>query len=89
VEVDPRGRVRGIVEKPPLGSSLGAWNNSGLYALPARAVSLAATVPRSVRGEHELPDVVLALLAEGTEVRAVAIEGQLRHVGEPTDLDPS
>ncbi|HVS14258.1 MAG TPA: nucleotidyltransferase family protein [Thermoanaerobaculia bacterium] len=87
VEVDAAGRVRGIVEKPPREACGGAWNNSGLYVLPARAIELAAKVPRSPRGEHELPDLVLALLAESIVVRAEEVRERLRHVGSPEDLE--
>lgn len=86
VDVDEEGGVRGIVEKPPAGTRPLAWNNSGLYVLPGRAVELAAGVPLSPRGEHELPDVVLALLDEGLRVRAAEIRERLRHVGTPEDL---
>ncbi|HVS61882.1 MAG TPA: nucleotidyltransferase family protein [Thermoanaerobaculia bacterium] len=79
-------RVRAIVEKPPAGSHPGSWNNTGLYVLPRRAIALARAVRPSVRGEHELPDVVLALLAEGSVVRALEIEEPLRHLGTARDL---
>jgi UDP-N-acetylglucosamine diphosphorylase / glucose-1-phosphate thymidylyltransferase / UDP-N-acetylgalactosamine diphosphorylase / glucosamine-1-phosphate N-acetyltransferase / galactosamine-1-phosphate N-acetyltransferase len=86
VAVDAAGLVRDIVEKPAPGACAGAWNNSGIYLLPPRALALAAAAPRSPRGEHELPDVVLALLAEGATVRAVEVAERLRHVGSPADL---
>jgi UDP-N-acetylglucosamine diphosphorylase / glucose-1-phosphate thymidylyltransferase / UDP-N-acetylgalactosamine diphosphorylase / glucosamine-1-phosphate N-acetyltransferase / galactosamine-1-phosphate N-acetyltransferase len=80
------GIVLRMVEKPPPGTSTTHWNSAGLYAFRTSIFDELATIPKSPRGEYELPTAVEQLLARGGRVRIYAIEGAWRDVGRPEDL---
>lgn len=80
------GIVTRIIEKPPQGTSATHWNSAGLYAFRASIFEELATIPKSPRGEYELPTAVEQLLARGARVRIHPIEGAWRDVGRPEDL---
>lgn len=78
-------RIVEIIEKPPSGTVQSPWNNSGIYLLPGGAARRCAELPKSPRGEYELPDLVQLLLDEGGAVHAAVIEAP-QHVGTPEQL---
>ncbi len=80
------GMISRMVEKPPPGTSTTHWNSAGLYAFRASIFDQLASIPKSPRGEYELPAAVERLLARGARVRIHAIEGAWRDVGRPEDL---
>jgi dTDP-glucose pyrophosphorylase len=75
-----------MIEKPPQGTSATHWNSAGLYAFRGSIFDELATIPKSPRGEYELPTAVEQLLARGARVRIHPIEGAWRDVGRPEDL---
>lgn len=68
------GRLTGIVEKPgdtlDLSSEAARWVGMNCWALTPELVDACRRVPRSVRGEFELPEAVALALSEGTEIHA-------------------
>lgn len=74
LDVDDTGRLRGIVEKPgdalDLASPAARWVGMNCWTVTPPVVDACRRVPRSVRGEFELPEAVALLLREGGTVRA-------------------
>ena len=89
LDVDATSRLRGIVEKPgPTAMAAGAnalvsmnlWRfDRGIYG-PCR------DVPRSARGEHELPEAVALALDRGMAFRAVRARGRVLDLSRQADI---
>lgn len=86
VYFDGDRRIHEIVEKPPRGSSTTRWNNAGIFALAPIVFQYIEHLPRSERGEFELPQAFAAMLADGHEFRALPVEGFWSDLGTPEDL---
>ena len=80
------GRITKIIEKPAPGTSTTHWNNAGIAVASPSMFDYAARVPRSPRGEFEIPDAVTAMIADGRKLVAVPLEGPWLDVGTPEDL---
>jgi glucose-1-phosphate thymidylyltransferase len=63
IEFDGGGQPTAIVEKPPAPRS--NWAVTGLYFYDADVCDVAASIPRSARGELEITDVNVHYLKEG------------------------
>ncbi|MGE3770934.1 MAG: sugar phosphate nucleotidyltransferase [Bdellovibrionales bacterium] len=74
LSLDDRGCVTGLVEKPQSNppSNLAVL---AMYKLPLAIRDALANIPLSPRGEYEINDGVLKLIAEGTAFTAVTIQG--------------
>jgi glucose-1-phosphate thymidylyltransferase len=72
--LDADDRVRGIVEKPgdtlDLASEAARWVGMNCWAVTPTIVDACRRVPRSARGEFELPEAVALAIREGTPVTA-------------------
>ncbi len=86
VTVDGDWRVRGIVEKPPPGSSVTKWNSAGIGVLGPDVWPLIDALAPSPRGEYELTDAMAGLVDDGAIVAAVPIEGPWVDIGTPESL---
>jgi len=86
VYADDDGRIERIVEKPPPGTSTTHWHNAGIAVANSALFTHAARVPRSPRGEFEIPDALTAMIAEGRRLEVVPLEGAWLDVGTPEDL---
>ena len=86
VYADADGRVTRLVEKPPRGTSTTQWNNAGIMAFAPQVFDYARAVPRSPRGEYELPQAVARMIADGQLVRALPVRGPWSDVGTAADL---
>lgn len=80
------GRIERIVEKPSPGTSTTHWHNAGIGVASAALFTYAARVPRSPRGEFEIPDALTAMIADGRRLEIVPLEGAWLDVGTPEDL---
>lgn len=87
VYVTPDGRVSGIIEKPPKGTSTTPWASAGVYAMRPSVFSFLDRLELSPRNEYELTSIFEMMLRGGVEVRIGAMRGSWRDVGRPEDLD--
>lgn len=83
-------QLRGIVEKPgeslDLDSPAARWVGMNLWAVTPAIVDACRRVPRSRRGEFELPEAVGLALSEGVEVRAVCMTAQVLDLSQRSDI---
>ena len=86
VYVDDSWRVTRLVEKPPRGTSTTTWNNAGIFVFSPAVFAYIDRLAPSPRGEYELPQAIAAMLADGRNVRAVAVEGFWSDLGTQEDL---
>lgn len=80
------GRITGIVEKPPPGSSSTNWVNAGIFIVDPKLFLYTSRLELSPRGEYELTDAVRMMIESGCVVRAFGMESYWRDVGTPEDL---
>jgi UDP-N-acetylglucosamine diphosphorylase / glucose-1-phosphate thymidylyltransferase / UDP-N-acetylgalactosamine diphosphorylase / glucosamine-1-phosphate N-acetyltransferase / galactosamine-1-phosphate N-acetyltransferase len=79
LDVDADGTLRGVVEKP--GGEWAAddprfrWVGMNLWCITPDLADACRRVPRSTRGEFELPEAVALAIREGVTVRAMPFEG--------------
>lgn len=83
-------RLRGIVEKPgeslDLNSPAARWVGMNLWAVTPVIVDACRRVPRSRRGEFELPEAVGLALSEGVEVRVVCLTAPVLDLSQRSDI---
>lgn len=63
-----------------------AWYNAGIYIFTPALFKFTATIPKSPRGEYELPDAINAMLAARQRVAGLEIEGKWVDVRDPEVL---
>lgn len=81
------GLVRGIVEKPKAGRSLGNLANAGMYVLPREVFEAVSETLSSPRGEFELTDSLQLLIKKGVSVVPSLVDpGCWLDLGRPWDL---
>ncbi len=76
-------KVTGFVEKPK--EFISNWINTGCYKFTPEIFAAARQVEKSVRGEYELTDAVIALAKQG-KVKARKMQGYWLDFGKPEDL---
>jgi glucose-1-phosphate thymidylyltransferase len=90
--VDADGYLTGIVEKPA-GGEMGGLSGSGTHArvsmncwhFDARIFAACREVPRSVRGEFELPEAVGLAVRRGMKLRALPARGPVLDLSRRAD----
>ena len=84
------GMLHGIVEKPgdtlDLASEAARWVGMNLWAITPAVVRACRQVPRSVRGEYELPEAVAMALREGIPFRAVRMAAPVLDLSRRSDI---
>lgn len=90
LDVDANGVLRGIIEKPTA-AQLAAAGPRALVSMNAwrfdrRIFQACSDVPRSARGEFELPEAVALAMATGTVVRAISARGQVLDLSRQSDI---
>jgi glucose-1-phosphate thymidylyltransferase len=86
VYVDSQMRVTRVIEKPPPATSSTNWNNAGLFAARPILFDYVRKLAPSARGEIELTSAIAAMIDDGRDVRAVAVEGFWSDLGTPEGL---
>jgi len=94
VDIDESGYLAGIVEKPQASGSssaaAGLWRehrsvSMNLWRFDARIFAVCRAVPRSARGEYELPEAVGLAVARGIRFRAVPARGPVLDLSRRAD----
>ena len=68
-------KMRGIVEKPAIGTAPSNLSVIGRYILPARIMQLLSETPRGAGNEIQLTDAI-AMLQKETDIEAYRMQGQ-------------
>lgn len=84
-ELDDRGRVTGLVERPEEPPSTSV--PTAFYVLPPAVFPACRIVTPSSRGEYELPDAIDLLLYSGYEVETVPFEGWKLNINTERDIE--
>jgi dTDP-glucose pyrophosphorylase len=86
IDVDDEGYLTGIVEKPPVNLrkdrmlvSMNCWH------FDSRIFAACRDVPRSVRGEFELPEAVGLAIRQGVRFRALPARGAVLDLSRRAD----
>ncbi|MEK6959947.1 MAG: nucleotidyltransferase family protein [Nanoarchaeota archaeon] len=77
-------RIKSVIEKPKYPPSDLAV--SGVFRLPTSIFNALHTIPKSIRGEYELPHAYMLLIKEGTPFEWVDV-GDWTDVGTIADLE--
>ena len=83
LEVDEKGLLRGIVEKPK--EYVGNLINTGLYKFTSDVFKYLDQISLSPRGEYELTDVV-DILAKKGKMKVKDLRGIWLDFGKPQDI---
>lgn len=90
LDVDAEGRLRRIIEKPGPDRMRAAGPHAlvsmNLWRFDRRIFQACRAVPRSTRGEFELPEAVALALAQGIEFRAVTSRGPILDLSSRSDI---
>lgn len=90
LDVDAHNMLRGIVEKPgdslDLDAPAARWVGMNLWAITPAVVDACRRVPRSVRGEFELPEAVALAIGEGIPIRAVCMAAPVLDLSRRGDI---
>jgi len=84
------GHLEGIIEKPgdaiDLTSDAARWVGMNLWAVTPAVVSACRHVPKSSRGEFELPEAVAMAVREGVPVRVVRVAAPVLDLSRRSDI---
>lgn len=83
VEIDADGYLRSIVEKPADGP--GRVVSMNVWRFDAAIFDACRDVPRSARGEHELPEAVGLAVARGMRIKAIPARGPVLDLSRRSD----
>jgi glucose-1-phosphate thymidylyltransferase len=90
LDVGDDGFLAGIVEKPgdslDLASEAARWVGMNLWAVTPAVVEACRRVPKSVRGEFELPEAVALAVREGVPVRVVRLAAPVLDLSRRGDI---
>lgn len=90
LRVSDAGYLTGIVEKPgaslDLASPEARWVGMNVWAITPSIVSACRRVPKSARGEFELPEAVGLAIAEGVKIRAVPMSAPVLDLSRRADI---
>ncbi len=89
IETDPEGYLTAIVEKPDAALVERAGPHAGVsmncWRLDHRIFDVCRDVPRSSRGEYELPQAIALAMARGIPFRAVPAVGPVLDLSRRAD----
>lgn len=90
LRVADNGQLLGIIEKPGERTDMGAdgarWVGMNCWTITPPVVDACGRVPRSVRGEYELPEAVELAIHEGVYVHAERIAAAVLDLSQRTDI---
>jgi glucose-1-phosphate thymidylyltransferase len=92
LDIDERGYLAGIVEKPNAGLQAGGDSHASVkyismncWRFDARIFKACRDVPRSARGEFELPEAVGVALGQGVRFKTFAARGPVLDLSTRSD----
>jgi glucose-1-phosphate thymidylyltransferase len=90
LDVAPGGQLNGIIEKPgdklDLESDAARWVGMNCWVVTPEIVDACRRVPRSTRGEFELPEAVGLALREGAVVVAERVALPVLDLSQRADI---
>lgn len=90
LDVTPDGYLAGIIEKPGASLDLTAptarWVGMNVWAITREVVDACRRVPKSARGEYELPEAVGLAIREGVRIRAIRMEAPVLDLSSRADI---
>lgn len=90
LDVTDDGRLAGIVEKPgnslDLTSPKARWVGMNVWAITPAVVDACRRVPKSARGEFELPEAIGLAIREGVVVRAIRMSAPVLDLSSRGDI---
>jgi dTDP-glucose pyrophosphorylase len=90
LDVDADNRLRGIIEKPSADRLAAAGAHAlvsmNVWRFDARIFEACAGVPRSARGEYELPEAVAFAIASGATFRVIRAQGAVLDLSRQSDI---
>ena len=90
LDVAPDGRLRGIIEKPgdtiDIASEAARWVGMNCWVVTPDIVDACKRVPRSTRGEFELPEAVGMAIREGVVVHAERVAAPVLDLSQRADI---
>ncbi len=81
-----KGYMRGLIEKPPKGTSTTSFDNAGIYVFRPKVFEILDGIGLSPRNEYELTDALTYMVRNGFAVRAYELGGFWSNVSSPEDL---
>lgn len=90
LDVTADERLAGIIEKPgdtlDLDSPVARWVGMNVWAVTPAIVDACRRVPKSARGEFELPEAVGLAISEGVVVRAIRMSAPVLDLSRRSDI---
>ena len=86
IDVGPDGYLRGIVEKPGSGVAGRELVSMNCWRIDSRFFEVCRDVPRSVRGEFELPAAVMLGIERGLRWRVIIARGGVLDLSSRADV---
>ncbi len=90
LDVDTNGDLRGIVEKPSPAQLAAAGSHAlvsmNVWRFDARIYAACAEVPRSARGEFELPEAVALACSRGVPFQVIRANGAVLDLSRQSDI---
>lgn len=90
LDVSEAGFLTGIIEKPgeslDLTSPAARWVGMNVWAITPSLVHACRRVPKSARGEYELPEAVGLAISEGVMIRALRMSAPVLDLSRRADI---
>jgi glucose-1-phosphate thymidylyltransferase len=90
LDVTANGHLAGIIEKPgeslDLSAETARWVGMNCWAVTPALVDACRRVPKSARGEYELPEAVGLAVREGVAIRAIKMAAPVLDLSRRSDI---
>jgi len=86
IEKPTHEQIEALIRVGKLQPGAPAWYNAGIYIFTPRVFEFIARLQKSVRGEYELTDALIAMCRAGLRIRGCELMGQWADVRDPEVL---
>ncbi len=83
---DCNGYLQRIEEKPPKGTATTEYNNAGIFIFNREVFAVLKQIPRSPRGELEVPSAIMRMVATGSRLAVHKLSGFWDDVARPANV---